>query len=297
MSTNRLTSEPQLALEAFLLDGQARSLSPRTLKFYREQLNWFFQYTGTAGVDTLADITPHLIRSYLVHLCEQKWVPASQHAAARAIRAFLSFCVADEWLDASPMRRVRMPKVVENILPAFELDDITRLVASVDTQRDRAILLCLLDSGCRAGEFLAWDVGDVNITSGTVRVRKTKNGKERTVFVGSRARRELLKLYRDQSMAPESPVWRNHNDGRRLGISGLQIMLRKTGEKAGVHPCNPHRFRRTFALSALRNGMNVIVLQKIMGHSDLTTLRRYRAVVDSDLQDAHQRFGGVDHLR
>lgn len=296
MSPNRLTPAPQLALEAFLLDGQSRNLSLRTLKYYREQLVWFFEYLPEVTSDSLAQITPHTIRSYLVHLEGKGWSPASRHAAARAIRAFMNYCVNDGWLERSPMDRVRMPRVAANTLPAFDAQQVKELVDCASTQRDKAIILCLLDSGCRASEFLAWDVGDINIRTGTVRVVKTKNRRRRTAYLGRHARKELLKLYGTQSIEPDKPVWRSMNTQARLGIAGLQIMLRKLGEQAGVLPCSPHRFRRTFALWSLRNGMDIFTLQRLMGHSDISVLSRYLALVEDDLERSHERFGAVDNF-
>jgi integrase/recombinase XerD len=72
-------------------------------------------------------------------------------------------------------------------------------------------------------------------------------------------------------------------------------MLRKLGVAADVQPCNPHCFRRTFALWSVRNGMNLYALQRMMGHSDIAILRRYLALVEADLQEAHARFGAVDN--
>lgn len=297
MASTPLIPETELALEAFLLDGQARALSPRTIRYYRQQITWFTDYLALQSCHHLAQITPHHIRGYLLYLqTERNWRSASVHAAARALRAFLNFCSAEGMLSHNPMVRVKMPKTTERLLPAYSDQEIRRLHGQIKTQRDRALLLCLLDSGCRAGEFLAWDIGDVNVAVGTVRIRQAKSRRERTVYLGVRARRELMKLYATQSLGADEPVWRTLDTGARLQYDGLKTLLHKLGRAAQVHPCNPHRFRRTFALIALRNGMNIYALQRIMGHADLSVLRRYLALLDDDLREAHQKFGAVDHL-
>lgn len=297
MLSNPLTPTTGFALDVFLMDGQARNLSPRTIHGYRQQITWFQEYLALQSCHHLAEITPHHIRAYLLYLqTERNWRPASVHAAARSIRAFLNFCHAEEMMPSNPMTRVKMPKVKVENLPAFADEEIRKLLGATKTQRDKALLLCLLDTGCRANEFLAWNVGDVNLPVGTIRVRQTKNGKERTVFLGVRARRELMKLYGGQSLSPDEPVWRNLYSGERLQYDGLKTLLRDLGDATGVKPCSAHRFRRTFALMSLRNGMNIYALQRIMGHSDLTILQRYLALVDDDLQTAHQHHGAVDNL-
>ncbi|NLF02023.1 MAG: site-specific integrase, partial [Anaerolineales bacterium] len=57
-----------------------------------------------------------------------------------------------------------------------------------------------------------------------------------------------------------------------------------------------HSFRRAFALACLRNGIDVYSLQRLMGHADLSVLRRYLAQTEADLQQAHAQGGPVDRL-
>ncbi len=82
--------------------------------------------------------------------------------------------------------------------------------------------------------------------------------------------------------------------GARYTVDGVQSMLARLGERAGVAHCHPHTFRRTFALWSLRAGMNIYALQRLMGHTDLTMLRRYLALVETDLAQAHREHGAVD---
>ena len=74
------------------------------------------------------------------------------------------------------------------------------------------------------------------------------------------------------------------------------MLLRRLGQAACVAHCHPHTFRRTFALWSLRAGMNIYALQRMMGHADLQILRRYLALIDDDLRQAHDKHGAVDHV-
>ena len=87
------------------------------------------------------------------------------------------------------------------------------------------------------------------------------------------------------------------NTGNRLTTHGLRHLLTcGLATRADVADCHPHTFRRTFALSCLRAGMNVYALQRLMGHADLSILRKYLALVETDLQTAHREHGAVDNL-
>ena len=136
-----------------------------------------------------------------------------------------------------------------------------------------------------------------DIHSGKVVVRQGKGRKQRVAFLGSRARKALLKYFMARGeVNPDGPLWPSMHTGKRLTDSGLRLMLRRLGRRAEVAHCNPHTFRRTFALWSLRSGMNIYALQQIMGHSDLQILRRYLALVEEDLHDAHKKHGAVDNM-
>ena len=97
-------------------------------------------------------------------------------------------------------------------------------------------------------------------------------------------------------MYPDQALWLSLTSGERLTDWGLRKRLHRIGKEAQVKNCNPHTFRRTFALWSLRSGMNIYALQQIMVHSDLTILRQYLALLEEDLQDAHRRYGVVDRM-
>ncbi len=286
-----------LAYNAFLLDGEARRLAPKTLHYYKQQLQPFLAYAEGSGATSPETLTANHIRTYLVSLQRRGLNDNSQHAAARAIRALCYFMVNEDLLAASPMRKVKMPALDKRILPAFTTEDVRMLLDACLTARDTAIVLCLLDSGCRASEFLALNAGDIDLKTGAVTVRQGKGRKDRVAFLGAKARKALLKyLMARGSTKPSDPLWPAHDDGERLTSSGLQQVLKRLGRRAQVKHAHPHTFRRTCALWSLRAGMNIYALQQIMGHADLAILRRYLALVEQDLEDAHRKYGAVDNM-
>ncbi|NOZ51195.1 MAG: tyrosine-type recombinase/integrase [Chloroflexi bacterium] len=298
LKENDLTSSSlSLAFESFLLDAKARRLSPRTLRFYQQQLQPFLKALAVQGILKPGNIQPYHIRAYLVTLQQRGLASASVHAAARGVRSFCNFMLMEGMLERNPMRRVRMPQQDQPILPAFSPQEVKRLLAACKYQRDETIVLFLLDTGCRASEFVALNIEDIDIKSGIVRIRHGKGRKQRVAFLGNQARKMLIKhLMQRGAVAAADPLWLSMTTGKRLTIYGLQMLTRSLRKATGIKHCHPHTFRRTFALWSLRAGMNIYALQQIMGHSDLQVLRRYLALVQEDLQDAHQRFGAVDTM-
>ena len=202
------------------------------------------------------------------------------------------------------MRRVAMPRLEQRIPEPFTIEDIRKLLAACDRRtprgaRDYALVLVALDSGLRLAELASLKVGDIDMHTGVVSVIG-KGRKQRQAVVGAKARAALLKMQALCGSNPGEGLWPAFNwRGERTGYltrHGVQLAFVRLGRKAGVAPCGPHRFRRTFALWSLRHGMDLHSLRLLMGHSDLTVLTRYLKLAGEDLQRAHKQHSPVDRL-
>ncbi|MEZ4870430.1 MAG: tyrosine-type recombinase/integrase [Caldilineaceae bacterium] len=284
------------AISSFIIDRKAKRCTPRTLEHYQTRLGGFATWTAAQDIHHLSAITSSHIRLYYIHLQEKNLSSHTVHTCARAIRAFLNFCVSEELLDKSPMAKVGLPqrdKLQPNYLTA---DEVLRLVDACQTERERAIVLMLLDTGLRATELCNLDGGAIDHTTGAVTVRRGKGRKDRTVFIGNRTRKQLLRYYRRYGKPGEDdPLFHSEKTGERLTRWGLRQMLGRVGRRCNVD-VSPHKLRRTFATWVWKSGIDVHTLRDLMGHSDLTTLPAYLGIDTDDLRRAHDRHGPVDNL-
>jgi integrase/recombinase XerD len=293
----------QDAYAAYRLDAQARRVTQATMRTYKDRLEPFITWCEQQGVTLVSGISSTLLRTYLVHLQDRHLASSTVNGTGRAIKAFLNFCVREGLLNESPMRRVVIPKIDKQILPSFSEDDVRRLLAACQNERDEAVILFLLDTGVRASEFANMKGGDIDLSSGAVVVRQGKGRKDRVVYLGAKARKQLLRYYMERGTprADES-IWiaRQSNPyseaGKPLSDSGLRQLLERVAIRANVKHCSPHTFRRTFALWSLRNGMTIYHLQRLMGHEDIQVLRRYLPLVEGDIKTAHQQSSPVDNM-
>ena len=288
-----------LALELFLSAKTAERCSEWTLRIYRRALVRFCAWLRKQDVRTPAEVSAVHVRAYMIDLAEDGLKASSVHDYMRPVKTWLRFLYADGVLIDNPMLRVKMPRQDCAVLPAFTVDDVKRLLAackrSRDAARDRALVLVLLDTGVRAAECCALTVGDVDIRSGSAVVRRGKGGKGRTVYLGAQARRALTRyLLARAAPAADAPLFVSLNFGEALTVFGLIQVCKRLGVRAGVAHCHPHTFRRTFAIWSLRAGMDLVRLAALMGHADLQVLRRYLALTEHDLSEAHRQHGAVD---
>lgn len=283
--------------DLFVLDCQSRRLTDGTLQFYKAKLCPFIRWCQGQGIEYLPDIEAVHIRKYLVSIAERDLSEQYQDNIARAIRAWLNYCIRDELIEKNPFDKVKMTKLSKKILPALTEDEIKTVLHACNTKRDEAICLFLLDSGVRVSELCALNIASVNMKSGAVGVKQGKGKKDRTTYVGARTRKALLRyLATRNNPASNAPLFLGRY-GERLTVSGMVQLMDRLRERSGVANLNCHTFRRTMAINAVRNGMNVHVLARMLGHADIQMLRRYLDINVDDLADAHREHGPVDNMK
>lgn len=284
------------AVELFLIDAEARRLSRSTIRTYSVRLGKFTAWCADGGISSLQSITAHHIRLFQIHL--QGYSAKFQHNVSGALRTFFNFCVAEQLLQQSPFANVRMPKLPHRILPSFSRADMDTLINHCKTERDHAIVLFLLDSGVRASELINLQLRHYDLHTGAVTVMAGKGEKDRTTHVGAKTRKQLARYFlRERSeMKPNDYVFVSDTTGEQLTVWGLMQIMTRLRKRTGIEHCTAHTFRRTFALECLRNGMNIHVLARLMGHNDIQVLRQYLDLAESDLAEQHSQHGPVDNL-
>lgn len=164
-------------------------------------------------------------------------------------------------------------------------------------ERNRAILLLLLDTGLRASELCDLKVEDLDSRNNRVFVQHGKGMKERLLPFSSRTGQMIWRyLAARENYEPEDPLFLSKL-GRSLSRTKLSEMLRSIGNRAGVSNVYPHRFRHTFAIQYLRNGGDVYTLQSMLGHSTLETVKIYLKLSQVDTDTVHKRASPVDNWR
>jgi integrase/recombinase XerD len=290
-------------VEAFLIDRKAAGVTDGTLRFYRQKIKLFSDYCDAQAVKQIGQINPPFLRQFLLYLEETGHNPGGRHAAFRTIRAFFLW-YEDEvepqgW--SNPIHKVKAPKVPMEPLEPVSFETITLMINACQRNtftgdRDAAILLCLLDTGARASEFLSVNLEDINQARGDILIRQGKGRKPRTVYFGKQSKR-ALRRYLNHRRDDCAALWVTHPrfSSERLGYDGLRGILTRRAQEANVEEPSAHDFRRAFALSMLRNRTDIFTLAKLMGHEGICVLQRYLKQTNLDTEEDHRRAGPVDN--
>jgi site-specific recombinase XerD len=289
-------------VKAFLLDCKARSLARGTIYFYETKLFLFVRHCAQNQLWKFTDLSTGDVRQFLADMHDKGHNKGGVWGIYRALKTFLFWWENEveppNWKN--PIRKIKTPDIPKEILDPVEIDDLDDLLdvcqrGTFTGDRDRAIFMCLFDTGARAQEFLDIDLSDVRITTGEITIHSGKGGKTRQVYLGSKSRKSL-RTYLKYRTDSQPALWVTDNQEDRLTYWGLRQILRRRSEKAMLtHELTLHSFRRGFALNMLRNGADIYAIQGLMGHETLTILSRYIKQTDADRAAAHRLGSPVDN--
>jgi site-specific recombinase XerD len=253
----------------------------------------------------LAEITDEVIEEFMASLTGiSKKTALNYHTG---LSALWTWAVAKGFVETHIVREVEPPDPdTKDIIPFSEQEvklmlsachrsrmywragQISKCNHSLpNRERNKAILLTLLDTGLRASELCNATITDIDLTNKRISV-VGKGNKRRTIPLCSRT---ISVIWRYLATRPNrlerGPLFMGLPD-RSLSRYGLGRLIGRLGQRSGVRDAYPHRFRHTFAINFLRNGGNIYVLQEILGHSTLEMVRRYVKLAERDLASGHQ---------
>jgi len=223
---------------------------------------------------------------------------ASMHRFKAAIRSFFTWAERSGLVRENPAASLALHRLPRNP-PRFltetekrrllkELRGRSTLVAA----RDRVIIELFLGTGIRLQELVNLDIENIDLDAKHLRVR-AKGGVPQVKFLKSNLR-SLLRSYLTQRRHwgdEECPALFLSNRGERLCERQVARRLQYWLEAAGIHKkLSPHGLRHTFATHLYSRTGNILVVQRALGHQDLSTTQIYTHVVDGELEDALERL-------
>ena len=281
-----------------------RNVSPHTLAAYNSDLAQWLAFVRSEKGDAVSagDIDHLLLRRYLAGLSKTTKKSSIGRKLA-AIRSFFRFLLRRGMITKNPAELIATPKKEQRLPFHLDIDQATSLMEAPDEEqpharRDRAILELLYSSGLRVSELTGLNIGEIDLTSGMVRVMG-KGGKERIVPVGSRALEALQAYLEERSDAQNRAALFLNTRGQRINRRSVaRIVDAHVLRIAAFKRISPHTLRHTFATHMLEGGADLRAIQELLGHASLSTTQKYPHVSIDRLMEvydkAHPKAHAVD---
>lgn len=226
----------------------------------------------------------------------QRLKGTSVHALAVGLRSFLRFLEFTGRIRPGLAAAVPCPASPAFPPPAQVLDSGRRLrfLRSFDRRtsagrRDYAIALCFSELALRANEVAALTLEDVDWRALTVRLRQTKQRRERLLPLPSRVARALVAyLQRSRPAVGHRLLFINLRPplGRPLPTDGVRNVIRRAFGRCGLKPTGPHLLRQTWATAAHQRGTDLKRIADVLGHRSVDTTAPYAKVHFEQLRQA-----------
>lgn len=315
-------------VEMFLDACEMKGLSRKTVGSYEQTLRLLMLYLNAEGITQTEKITHIVIRSYIKQIRERgKYTVTSNPTSGnyqerrldfgkkvsdvtinnylRNMSVFFNWCVEEELILRSPIRKGDYMKVERRTLEFVSDEDFHKLLRNLDTSkfseyRDSVVIQLLLDTGMRIGECLLIQVSDLNLPKRCIYLpaENTKGKKGRHVFFSDKMATRLQRWIKYKDRYRDSDFLFCTNKGNFLEVNNFEKNVRKYAKRVGLKDIHPHVFRNNFAKRFLMNGGDIYTLSKILGHSSVTvTEQAYLDLSRDDLAEMYKKHSPLKNMK
>ena len=287
LSTN-IENPNEWYMKRFIALKMLKGLSRKSLLHYAADIRHFFSYI----TKSVPDVDHNDIRFFLAKKASEGCSQTTLNNYIRSLSSFFTTLETEEMIQNNPTKRIQPIKEPKKIKKPFTDEEVERLRDAFSGDlRESAILEVFLSTGCRVGEVVTMDRKNLD---GNKIVVTGKGNKQRVVFLNAKAKYALNKYLKSRNDDLDALfVGKRHNSKKtfdRLQGGQIENIFREKGREVGIEKCHPHRFRRTAATTALKNGMPIEQVSLMLGHENLSTTQIYARSDISDVEAAHKKF-------
>lgn len=278
-------------------------LSSNTWHSYESDVEQYITFlTKYRNISDPNDIQITDLRAYIDSLNRHKIEPSSQSRKLSAIKSFHKFLIKERYVKINITNFVDLPKQVKKLPTILSIEEVDKLLNTLNTDtplecRNKAMIELTYASGLRVSELVNLKLSDLHLDAGFIQIHG-KGNKERIVPVGEiaidslnhyieNARMQLIKKHTDI-------LFVNGRDGGQITRQAFFLLIKEKVKEAGINKeISPHKLRHSFASHLLKNGVDLRLIQELLGHEDISTTERYTHIQNDDMiktyKHAHPR--------
>ncbi len=239
----------------------------KTIETYTEHVNRFLN--GEDAPENLEDLTRKNIRDYVVHMRDDGLRNVTIQCYMRSIKVFSKWLYNEGYLEEDVARGIKLPKSDPKMKIPLTEEEAGRIDEALTLTRDRIIFHLMIDAGLRVSEVCNLKREDVDFEHNYIRIRNSKNNRNRVVPLSARLKNWMQYHYTGTEWMLTS------KDGKQMTTQSVKCQFHKLKKKTGIDRLHCHLCRHTFGTSYIMGDGNLELLRVMMGHTDYNTTKMY----------------------
>lgn len=285
---NNSASDLEEKIKFFLDTRRLDGLSENTIGAYQSELRQFSKHCSKP----IADITLNDLRRYLADVQSKRQLKRTTlNNKTTILKTFFHFLASEEMLIKNPAVKLKLLKVdLKSLRDELDDEELENLRNVCKTTREKALVEFLVSSGCRVTETASICISDIDWNDRSLLV-VGKGDKTRRVFFSVKAKMQI-KMYLAQRKGESDHLFiSEHAPYQPINKDQIEKIIRTIALRTTISkPVTPHVLRHTFATQALQRGMDISIIQKLLGHESINTTQIYATTSEVMLKRAYEQY-------
>ena len=275
-----------------------RNYSEKTVLAYGEDISQLREFAQEEiGDFNPAEVTPELIREWIVSLMDKGYASTSVNRKLSSLRSFYKFLLKKKVVLVDPLRKITGPKNKKPLPSFLKENEMNRLLDDTDFGegfegcRDHLIIEMFYATGIRLSELIGLDDKDVDFSASLLKVTGKRN-KQRLIPFGDELKEGMLEYVnvRNEQVLESGGAFFVRKNGERLYKNLVYNLVKRNLSKVvTLKKRSPHVLRHTFATTMLNNEAELGAVKELLGHSSLATTEIYTHTTFEELKQVYKQ--------
>ena len=277
-----------------------RNLSINTIESYLFDVKKLVNFLKSSKIKIKPEELTETIAKEFIYDLSKKVKSPTQARIISGLRRFYDYLILEDIIVTNPIQNIETPKIGINLPVTLTIQEIDNIISSIKLTsktgvRNIAIVELLYSCGLRVSELINLKISDLFFKESLIKVTG-KGNKERFVPISTQAQLYInnyikdIRCYKKIKKNFEDTLFLNER-GSSLSRVMIFIILKELSISSNIKKkIGPHTFRHSFATHLIENGADLITIQNMLGHENITTTERYLHVNKKHLIDSMMKF-------